>query len=132
MKNLIIYILIINLMSCGINSNAELLDGKEIVKFGELSNVEKDKTVTYEKGITVEIIEIFDSRCPINAVCVWEGEAKVVFQINTDTFSLLMEESKEFSFNGDSFKLEFKNIAPFPTTENGNEIKKAVFTIVEL
>jgi hypothetical protein len=132
MKQIITILALITFLGCGISSNEEINEPVKRVGFGELSTLQKNKTVTYEKDIEVKVMEILDSRCPINAVCVWEGEAKVKFEISDAEYSVLQGESQEFTFKGNKYRLELKDVVPFPTNENAAEVKSAVFTILEV
>jgi len=89
-------------------------------------------------GFQVLIESISDSRCPSNVVCIWQGQASVTFQIVSaeysmkNTFSLLISQSKNFSVGQKNYVLTLTDVTPYPNGSNGNEAKKAVFTIKPL
>lgn len=59
-----------------------------------------------------------DSRCPINAVCIWQGIAVARFKVNVQTSHhiITLATSKFQPYNNDStvagFKIEFINLLP--------------------
>ena len=50
--------------------------------------------IIYQEGNTkITLLDVMDSRCPINANCVWEGNAEVSMRIEKDN------ETMDFSLN---------------------------------
>jgi len=66
-----------------------------------------------------------DSRCPANAICIWEGTAicNFTFMKNGDRHQLKLTtlaipgSPKDTTVAG--FKIEFLNLSPYPGTTNG-------------
>ena len=69
---------------------------------------------------------ISDSRCPANAVCIWEGAATASFsftkngdthRFNLSTITMKPSYSKDTVIAG--YKIEFINLSPYPGTVTG-------------
>ena len=67
-----------------------------------------------------------DSRCPANAVCIWEGAATASFsftkngdthRFNLSTITMKPSYSKDTVIAG--YKIEFINLSPYPGTVTG-------------
>ena len=67
---------------------------------------------------------ISDSRCPANAVCIWQGTATCKFsfaknneshQFNLSTISIPGQYTKDTTLLG--YKIEFINLSPYPGTQ---------------
>lgn len=65
---------------------------------------------------------ISDSRCPANAICVWEGSAVAKFSLtkNDQSTSFSLATLKHGSYTRDTvllgYKIEFLNLSPYPGT----------------
>ena len=66
---------------------------------------------------------VSDSRCPANAVCIWEGAATATFsftknnnthRFNLSTISMKPNYTKDTVIAG--YKIEFINLSPYPGT----------------
>jgi len=66
---------------------------------------------------------VSDSRCPANAVCIWEGAATATFsftknahthRFNLSTITMLPNYTKDTVIAG--YKIEFINLSPYPGT----------------
>lgn len=62
-----------------------------------------------------------DSRCPSDATCVWQGQAKVVLllkkngKIEAEKEIVVGPKNKDVSFRFGEKEIEIHNIAPYPT-----------------
>ena len=67
----------------------------------------------------VEVIE--DSRCPVNAECFWEGNAKVKILVGEEEYVLTLGKLLEGDVNsvalGDGLSLRVVEITPYPDSE---------------
>ena len=70
----------------------------DLIPLGQVELNIKDP-VEFESGLELEISDVNDSRCPLEVVCVWEGEALVTFDIQFDGQSESIQISK---CNGES------------------------------
>ena len=97
----------------------------------------KSITTVADPILQVWVKTISDSRCPIGLYCIWGGEASVTFEVvsseySLKVFSLKIGESIVFTDNQRSYKLTLKDVTPFPSTTNANEVKTAMFTLEKL
>lgn len=54
-----------------------------------------------------------DSRCPADAMCVWQGFVIVEFQLNDDHFRMAYEGGSKTAVVGD-FEVEVHDVQPYP------------------
>ncbi len=115
-----------NIVYKRLENNSLPLDATISMKFGELYyNSEKDIRLKCTKLIS-------DSRCPIGAACVWEGNAKVKFELYHDCCTY-----PYFNLNTNSLfltdtiinRLRFQLIDIQPKPEMNKDHKYADFTI---
>lgn len=83
-------------------------------------------------AIPVKVVSIEDSRCPMDAICVWEGEAKVAFKASNFQFTVSIGGSHQFEIGSAKYKLTLTDVTPYPSSTNQNERKKAVYTLEKL
>lgn len=80
-----------------------------------LYNNSEDQSIKFDSVLT-------DSRCPINVICVWEGDAEVKFTIsNDDNFiDFTLHTAKDY-FSTDTtlfgYNIELIGLLPYPHTE---------------
>jgi hypothetical protein len=137
----IIYIGFIGLFfSC--SDSANLDDKSQVVQTGATVQTEKGGKFTFNttdnSTVDVQVLSISDSRCPMDAVCIWEGNAKVGFQI-ADLKSIVylcllqnMPDCKneaEVSYDGKTYTLTLLGVTPYPSTANSEEKKVVEFTV---
>lgn len=79
----------------------------------------------------ITIVSIGDCRCPSNPEvnCVHAGWGSADFRTEGFNFSLRIGESKEFLTGRSSFRLTLIDVLPYPTLENHEEEKKAIFVV---
>jgi len=54
------------------------------LKIGEVAEIKLGETIENSKlGLSLRVENINDSRCPVGAMCFWEGYASVEFQLTT-------------------------------------------------
>jgi len=83
------------------------------LKIGETANIDTDLKIT--------LLDIEDSRCPSDVVCIWQGtvSAKVQFQkgaqdLGIHTISMETIEANEQTFDG--YYVKLTNVEPYPTS----------------
>ena len=79
-----------------------------------------NQTVEFE-DFKIKFIKIEDSRCPSDVTCVWEGEAKTIFQIRQQSESqtiTLTTQNISTTTNVGPYEISLINIVPYPTTTN--------------
>lgn len=76
------------------------------------------------KDLKIEFLDFTDSRCPLNANCIWEGEAEVFLRAtsgkNVSNFSLKNTGSDTVLYG---YQITFEALLPYP--ESGKEIAPA-------
>ncbi len=50
-------------------------------EFGALINLAINQSASFKDGLNITLLEINDSRCPKNVVCIWEGELSALFKL---------------------------------------------------
>ena len=97
---------------------------------------------TSSDELVIAVDSIQDSRCPINANCVWAGNAKVSFSASQGSSvqkaSLCLGACDKVTKTSDSIVLQFPNgqyeitlqkVDPYPGTEPTQEPSKATFVV---
>ena len=91
------------------NENLFDFNGTVQVKHGQI--LQSDHS-----DISMQIININDSRCPSDVVCVWEGEARITIEFintKTSTFELSTSEPKD---TVDNYIFTLMDVAPYPVS----------------
>jgi len=65
------------LLSASTCDNESMLNEEVTINFDETKNFPSD-------GLSITFDAINDSRCPLDVVCVWQGEARVTLKIDKD------------------------------------------------
>jgi hypothetical protein len=112
------------------------------VAAGSTVQTEKGGKFTFNNAddskLDLQVLSISESRCPSDAVCVWEGNVKVGFQV-ADLKSIVylcllpnMPDCKneaEVSYDGKTYLLTLLDVTPHPTTTNSEAKKVVEFTV---
>jgi hypothetical protein len=100
--------------------------------------VEGESTlVAYRKAanvadLKVDLTEVADSRCPLNAVCVWAGSAKLKFNISDGKNETKVDvefkgdkskDFQEFSLGGQSYIIHVREVTPYPNTSESPKLE---------
>jgi hypothetical protein len=125
MKKLLFLMVFVALIGC----ENGLSDKKDREQSPALNTTAGTNETVVVEGINVTVVNIEDSRCPSDVVCIWDGVAVVDFKTEGLTCSLMIGESKEFSSAGSSFRLTLIDITPFPSLHNPGGKKEAIFTL---
>ncbi len=71
-----------------------------------------------DNNLKVEIINIEDSRCPSDVVCVWQGEARVEIVLEeTQTFSTVLSTYDNQVDTLGNYSLELIDVKPYPVSD---------------
>jgi len=127
-------------------------DAPEVFTLDQLIEVHEGQLVTLtwgeaEKYIDLNVIDIDDSRCPDDVVCVRFGEAEVMVSVNgaeeiVNIVDLCIgdcPQRNQGSISADTAFVELDNedyvvilsdVVPFPTTTNQSTPKKAVLKVI--
>ena len=65
----------------------------------------------------VAITKVADSRCPIDAICIWAGTVNAELTVN-DTFLVKFElgKQKDTTYNGHTFSIKMLEAMPYPAS----------------
>lgn len=83
------------------------------------------------KGLQVQFEQVLeDSRCPMNARCVWEGNARVAFRITQSgkSSSLVLNTSERFETRQEFGDITLRLVRLDPTPMAGEKVK--AYTVV--
>ncbi|WP_316768464.1 hypothetical protein [Pedobacter frigiditerrae] len=112
------------------------LSGTYIIKSGESSSIPKDRNL-----ITVTASDFADSRCPINADCVWQGVGTLKIKFNDDHKEQNIElcigaceivsksKSQDITLNNINYTIELTELSPYPGTGTSSSIKQATIIL---
>lgn len=103
----------------------------------------KSTVVSYQKpselktngpDLNVQLLEVTDSRCPSNAVCIVAGSADVKFKISDGTnetdvqvvFSSVNKKvsQQEFKLGGQTYNLVVTEVLPYPETSKSPSLEE--------
>jgi hypothetical protein len=102
----------------------------DTLEIDELIEIELGKTVEIsEFGLSLRVENIYDSRCPVGGICVWEGNASVEFQLTTkkEKHKFTLDTNKSPIFKNDTIieglKYQLKDVLPYPVIGEEATIK---------
>ncbi|RZL46854.1 MAG: hypothetical protein EOP00_13725 [Pedobacter sp.] len=111
------------------------LSGTYTLSSGESLLIPKNRNLA-----TIKAADLEDSRCPINALCTWEGVAtgKFTFKDNSkeQTVELCLgacaivskPKTQELTLNGNLYTIELSNLSPYPGTTKENRKATIILT----
>ena len=85
-------------------------------------------------GVKITILNVEDSRCPADALCVWQGEAKISINVIKDSQDLgnfvlsTLEEKSTQRFN--NFKIKLVEVQPYPYSNKEIMLSDYVITLL--
>lgn len=122
----------------------EKSDSKSLIGTIILPANETKTVVQQDKSIAITASDFKDSRCPINANCVWQGYASVKITFKDDVKEqdltlctggcsiLAMPLPETITLNGTTYKIKLEEITPYPTLDKSKpEISKAKIRLSE-
>jgi hypothetical protein len=134
----IFFIVFVSMLSC-----CKEEPGLRTIPLNQEFNVQAGETfeIVNENGeyiMSISVSEINDSRCPLNAICVRAGEAKVSFQVSgieeiIRQFELCVGadcpeggESTELIIDNITRRFTLIDVKPYPMASKNDESKTAV------
>jgi hypothetical protein len=119
MKKLIILLSLSLLM---IRCSDSLTNYNEVVLGKEFDLKVGDSAVLADQGLIIKFKSVnYYSRCPTGAICVWEGNAKVVLELKNsegDTLTAKLNTSLEpRAVEFANITIELKNLSPYPKVD---------------
>ena len=127
MKSLLVLLIITGIVFGGqvfaIAENSKSFDSNFEIKQNQSESIgiKINQTIEFE-DLEIKFIKIEDSRCPSDVTCIWEGEAKITFQIKqqseSQTITLTTQDISTTTSVG-RYEISLMNIVPYPTTTKG-------------
>ncbi|MFD1140012.1 hypothetical protein ACFQ4C_02795 [Larkinella insperata] len=103
-----------------------------------------NQSARVKQNVTLSVDNITDSRCPINANCVWFGNAQVKFTLKGDTESKTGElcigqcgqqmqnrSSVTLLLGSETYEVTLSDVQPFPGSKPDGTPKEAVVTVTQ-
>lgn len=87
-------------------------------------------------NLQIQILDIEDSRCPADVVCVWEGEVRVTVNVSqggTDKEFVLTTNGKEkqvLSSDSSTYLMELKEVRPYPVSSHTISDSEYIVTLM--
>jgi hypothetical protein len=125
MKKIIVFVLAISaFVAC---SKKEAAQPEAMAKLEGLAYRQETSVKISGHDLRVDLNEVLDSRCPMNANCVWAGKVELKFVISDGTYKEDVEivfgdgeknsGQATFSLGGQLYELKVSEVLPYPETE---------------
>lgn len=138
MKSIQTYVMLLAIVSfIGCKKQTDIdLSGSYTIKSGETLLLPKNR-----KGAMLTASEFTDSRCPSNAICVWEGVGTGKFKFNDNIGAQTLElcigacavvskpKTQEIILNNITYKVELAALNPYPGESAKNATIKATLIL---
>lgn len=122
MKKIIVFVLAIGtLVAC---SKKEA--GPKMMPLENLAYRQETSFSISGHDLRIDLNEVADSRCPINADCIWAGKVDLKFVVSDGTYKEDVEivfgdgqknsGTASFSLNGQLYELKVSEVLPYPET----------------
>ena len=142
-QNSIKYLFKITLLGVSIflasNSSCQkdAINGVTNVELNNYFDLALNKKVVLGKELIVDFVKVLDSRCPINAKCIWAGNVTVSLTLSNlenmkseTTLCIGQCESKfkmadtiRVNLNQTNYTVVLKDVKPYPGTKGAEDIK---------
>lgn len=104
---------------------------------GEQFQLKLNQTVSIEsENIMVRFVKVVeDSRCPADVVCVWEGQVKILVDVNrdqdhTNSFNLTSRAGESFNIEVfDGYSMSLLKVEPYPESSKTIEPSEYIATL---
>ncbi|MGK7389659.1 MAG: hypothetical protein ACNS60_04885 [Candidatus Cyclobacteriaceae bacterium M2_1C_046] len=118
--------------------NQRMLSEEFFIEEGEVILL---TTSVESESIEIKVLNIEDSRCPADVICIWGGNVKVTFTINQQEIAYLLclgecgngfNETDELEVQTDkgTFNIKLLEVAPYPRTGDDTP-KEAKFLVTQ-
>ncbi len=123
----------ITLLACaGLSACTAGVSGTTPVETGQ-EFLLAERAAAQVRGVTIRFDEVIeDSRCPMNARCVWEGNARVAFTLRHagKTASLTLNTSERFETRKEFGDIALRLVRLEPTPMAGEKVKEYTVVLV--
>jgi hypothetical protein len=87
------------------------------------------ESVTLPDGSVLEFVEVVeDSRCPADAMCIWQGRAVVAFEMNGERFKVAFL-GEPASVEVGEYTVTVHEVQPYPLASQPTEHSEYVVTV---
>ena len=110
----------------------------------ELVSLQRNQSARLSSDVTVRVDSIVDSRCPINAYCIWAGQADVALTLSkesaTATTRLILgastaagkrTDSTTVSLASQTYIVILRNVTPYPGTGTQGQMQQAIVQVTK-
>jgi len=132
MKNITLIIaVVIVLASC----NKEV---SNTLKVGEITEIKlREEANNTQYGLSLRVVSIDDTRCPIGVICIWEGNASVQLHLKTkeDEYNFTLDTNRFHpNFNNEvtieGFNYQLIDVLPYPVVDK-KQSKKTIKVLID-
>ncbi|SDL94595.1 hypothetical protein SAMN05421813_10416 [Daejeonella rubra] len=136
------FVLFLSMLSCSKDS----MNGSGVAYFDIIFELSIGRTVIFAKDskeLTISMISVNDSRCPINANCVTAGNAIVKLRLSDNSGSEVFTElclgqcensgsdTKQITLSNISYSITIRKVEPYPKINDTQE-KKVLFSVSKI
>ena len=137
-----IFVLFLSLLACSKDSMNGTGEAYFVIPFelriGRTVILTKDS-----KELTISMISVIDSRCPINTNCITAGNATVKLRLSNNSGSETLSElcsgqcetsgsdTKQITLNNVNYSITMKKVEPYPKLNDSQE-KKVLFSVIKI
>lgn len=125
MKKIIVFALAMSVFAAC--SKKEEAQPESMAKLENLAYRQETSVSISGHDLRVDLNEVADSRCPINADCIWAGKVDLKFVVSDGTYKEDVEivfgdgqknsGQATFSLGGQLYELKVSEVLPYPETE---------------
>jgi carboxymethylenebutenolidase len=87
-----------------------------------------------QNGVEITVLDVEDSRCPADVLCIWQGEAKVEINVRQDSEDLgdfvLSTLAPQANLIFDDFTIRLVEVQPYPFSSKEINISDYIITLV--
>lgn len=137
-----IFVLLLSLLSCSKDSMNGIGEAYFVIPF-EL-RIGKPVIFTKDsKELTISMISVNDSRCPVNANCITAGNAIVKLRLSDNSGTEILTElcsgqcenlgsdTKQITLSNTNYSITMKKVEPYPKINDPQE-KKVLFSVSKI
>ena len=136
------FVLLLSLLAC----SKDPLNGTAEAYFAIPFELRIGRTVIFSKDskeLTISMISVIDSRCPINANCITAGNATVKLRLSDNSGSETLTElclgqcetsgsdTKQITLSNVNYSITMKKVEPYPKLNDSQE-KKVLFSVIKI
>ncbi|MFC5408144.1 hypothetical protein ACFPMF_02395 [Larkinella bovis] len=131
-------LLVIGLLAVGCEKDNKVAPSEQ----NQPVTVKINQSARVKQNVTLNVDTISDSRCPMNAVCVWYGNAQVKFTLKNETQSqsgelclgqcgqqLKNRDTVTLQLGTERYEVTLSDVQPFPGSKPDGTPKEAIITV---